>query len=292
MQQPSNLYTFGFALIICLVCSIGLAMGATALKPMQVTNARLDIMSNIISASGFPEDELAAMQPADVLKLYREKFQGKILDKDNQPVDRTILEDKLRPLGYSDETLQDYYVFELIDTYNRKLSILANREGKKVEEYDPGYKILFAYKPAETVEAYILPIEGYGLWDMMYGYLALAPDLNTIKGVRFYSHKETPGLGGEAEKPWFTNQYVDKKILDASGKLVSIKVAKGKAANDYEVDGMSGATITGNGITDFMLDDLTKYEPYFKTLRANPDEDGENEADAEEETALAAPTGN
>lgn len=288
MQQPSNLYTFGFALVICLVCSIGLAMGATALKPMQVTNSRLDIMSNIISASGFPEDRLEALKPDEVLKLYRDKFAGQILDKNNQPVERKVLEDKLRPLGYSEETLKDYYVFELVDTFSRKVSILARRAGQKTADFDPGYKLLFAYKPAEKVEAYILPIEGYGLWDMMYGYLALAPDLNTIKGIRFYKHKETPGLGGEAEKPWFTNQYVDKKILDPEGKLVSIKVAKGKASNSYEVDGMSGATLTGDGITDFMLDDLGKYEPYFKTLRTSAEEapeaeDGDEGTGADEE---------
>lgn len=284
MQQRSNVYTFVFALIICLVCSIGLAMGATALKPMQVTNYRLDIMHNIISASGFPEDKLSALSAKEVLELFRSKFAGQILDKNNQPVERKVLEDKLRPLGYSDETLHDYYVFELVETFNKKVSILARRAGQDLKTYDPGYKLLFAYKPGDKVEAYIMPIEGYGLWDMMYGYLALAPDLNTIKGIRFYNHKETPGLGGEAEKPWFTSQYTGKKILDENGELVSIKVAKAKATGPYEVDGISGATLTGKGITEFMKEDLMRYEPYFKTLRSSEPGDADEGAADEDET--------
>jgi Na+-transporting NADH:ubiquinone oxidoreductase subunit C len=127
--------------------------------------------------------------------------------------------------------------------------------------------MIFLHKPDQEVKAYVIPISGNGLWGLMKGYLALEPDLTTIKGVRFVEHVETPGLGAEAEKPWFTNNYIGKKILDEGGKLRPIKVAKGKAGADDEVDGISGATLTGKGITQFMEKDLQAYEPFFQILR-------------------------
>src|SRR5690606_15537168 len=131
------------------------------------------------------------------------------------------------------------------------------------------------FKDGDEIKAYIVPIAGNGLWGMMYGYIALKPDLLTVEGIRFYRHQETPGLGGEAEKPWFTSQWEGKKILDEQGRFRSVAVAKGPAANshpnelEHYVDGMSGATITGNGITTFVSSDLKKYEPYFQSIRNN-----------------------
>ncbi len=290
MQPRGNLYTFCFAFVICLACSVGLAISATALKPFQITNYRLDIITNIVATTGFPPEKLAAMSSDEILKLYRTGFEGQLLDRDNRPVDRTVLEDDLRSLGYPARDLREMYVFELLETYTKKVHILADRHAQEPERFDPGYKLLFLFRPAGTVEAYILPIEGFGLWDMMYGYLALAPDLNTIKGIRFYNHKETPGLGAEAEKPWFTSQFLNKTILDESGQLVSIQVAKAKARNAREVDGISGATLTGKGISKFLADDLARYEPYFKTLRAAHAvaSDGKGEGEASDTGAAEA----
>ena len=106
----------------------------------------------------------------------------------------------------------------------------------------------------------------------MYGYFAIEPDAVTVKGITFYRHKETPGLGGEVDKEWFKNNFIGKRLVDNDGKLVSIEVIKGfvsdKDPEAYrKVDGISGATITCKGVTTFLKKDLNKYEPYFKKIR-------------------------
>jgi Na+-transporting NADH:ubiquinone oxidoreductase subunit C len=124
------------------------------------------------------------------------------------------------------------------------------------------------------IDSYIIPISGKGLWSTIYGYLALEPDAVTVKGITFYKHGETPGLGGEIEKEWFKQNFVGKKILSPQGELVSIAVIKGKVADKYSegdayryVDGISGSTLTGNGLTQFLKEDLLQYEPFFKQIR-------------------------
>jgi len=134
---------------------------------------------------------------------------------------------------------------------------------------------LYLRKDGETVEAYAIPISGKGLWSTIYGYMALEPDGATVKGVTFYKHGETPGLGGEIEKAWFLDNFPGKKIVDGKGKLASISIAKGKAAEnapagmlDHYVDGVSGATLTGKGVTAFIRADLERYDAFFSKVRS------------------------
>ena len=106
----------------------------------------------------------------------------------------------------------------------------------------------------------------------MYGYFAIEPDASTAKGITFYKHKETPGLGAEVDKDWFKNNFIGKKFIDDSGNLVSIEVIKGFVSDKdpnakHKVDGISGATVTGNGLTTLLKADLQKYEPYFAKIR-------------------------
>jgi len=121
--------------------------------------------------------------------------------------------------------------------------------------------------------SYVLPISGKGLWSTIYGYLALGEDAATVRGVTFYKHGETPGLGGECENPEWCAKWVGKSILDDSKKLVGVIVKKGAVdptiADDkrHKVDGLSGATITCNGITKFVKSDLTAFEKYLASVR-------------------------
>ena len=112
----------------------------------------------------------------------------------------------------------------------------------------------------------IIPISGKGLWSSLYGYFAI--DINnysTVKGITFYAHGETPGLGAEISNKKFQDNFVGKEIYSLSNQLKSVTVIKGKAqdTNKYEVDGISGATITSNGVTTLLLRDLQRYESYF-----------------------------
>jgi Na+-transporting NADH:ubiquinone oxidoreductase subunit C len=104
----------------------------------------------------------------------------------------------------------------------------------------------------------------------------LKDDCNTVNGITFYEHGETAGLGGEVEKKWFQDNFIGKKIYTVDGELVSIVVVKGKASDvlsddfiNHGVDGISGATITSNGLTSFLLRDLKRYKLFFDKNRIN-----------------------
>lgn len=273
MRKQSNIYIFGFAIAVCLFASVVLAVASTALKPDQTQQVRLDIIQNILSVAGYTAEDLKGKKPADIIDLYEKRFEVVLIDKDNKPVQRSEMEEELKVLGYEEKELADKMTFELLEVYNSKIKLLARRAGKSKDEYDRGIKVVYLYKPEGEVKYYIIPIEGNGLWGMMYGYLALKTDLNTVAGIRFYKHIETPGLGAELAKPSHNEKWVGKEILDEQGNLVSVKVAKGDAEQthakelEHYVDGISGATLTAKGINEFLLDDLQTYEPYFKTRR-------------------------
>ena len=125
----------------------------------------------------------------------------------------------------------------------------------------------------DTITGYSIPISGKGLWSTIYGYMAIEPDGETVKGITFYKHGETPGLGGELEKDWFTSNYIGKKIYDTDGNLVSIEIIKGHVNPNnvdaiHQVDGISGATLTGKGMNKFIADDLNTYKPFLDRVRA------------------------
>ena len=268
-QRKGDLYTFAFAGAVCVVCALILSLAATALKPRQEANVRHDIVVNLMASVGKDQQELAAMPKPEVFELFDKEFATRILDKDNKTVDRTFMETELAKLKYPTEELAGLATGTLLRRFNSKVGLLASRAGQSRAEYDPGFKVIYVYQPTGSPEAYVIPIEGYGLWDIMKGYIALGLDLDTVKGISFYEHKETPGLGARVEEDWFKNNFIGKKILDGQGELVSIRVAKGLAqGGPHEVDGISGATLTGDGINDFLMRDLSRYEPYFATLRA------------------------
>ncbi len=122
---------------------------------------------------------------------------------------------------------------------------------------------------AETPSKYAFPILGKGLWSTLYGYLALNADLETIAGISFYKHGETPGLGAEIEKDWFLSQFAGKRLY-ADGAPTDFQVVKpGYAQGESEVDGVSGATLTGNGVEALILKDAALYTSYFNNLKGN-----------------------
>jgi Na+-transporting NADH:ubiquinone oxidoreductase subunit C len=113
---------------------------------------------------------------------------------------------------------------------------------------------------------YIVPLRGKGLWDAIWGYVALESDLNTIKGITFDHKGETAGLGAEITTDWFKNRFVGERIFNESEELVGVIVTKGYTANkvgDNRVNSISGATITGDGVTDMLQERLSRYLPYF-----------------------------
>jgi len=123
--------------------------------------------------------------------------------------------------------------------------------------------------------AYILPVESRGLWGKILGYMAIQNDGETIAGFSVYSHNETPGLGGEIEKPWFQKNFVGKKIVDETGAFTPVRIAKGKAADSVPadqqtnyVDGISGATLTGKYLSGGLKNILVQYENLSEQFRS------------------------
>jgi Na+-transporting NADH:ubiquinone oxidoreductase subunit C len=228
--NKANKQAILFALATCFVCSLLLAGASDTLRPIIEKNKIVDVKKNILKALKIEYKAESTLD--EIEKVYADKVVPVVINKDG---------------SLSDKKMED------------------------VTEKDGLLKVYQSLKDGKP-SGYAIPVVGPGLWGPMYGYLALEPDLNTVKGITFYSHIETPGLGAEISADWFQNNFVGKKVLDESGKLVSIKVIKGKvepgmAAIEHKVDGISGATMTANGVTNLLIKDLNTYEPYFSKIR-------------------------
>ena len=232
-----NSYVLFFAAVVTITCSVLLSSAANLLKDRQQENIALDKQKNIIASAGFKAEEGREFTRQDILKIYDENIKSSVLDLQGNVVE-----------GKQAADLNPKVDKDLLPIY------FSEQKGK--------------------VSSYIIPVSGKGLWSTIYGYLALEPDGITVKGITFYQHGETPGLGGEIEKEWFTSNFKGKKIRNKKGELVAITVVKGKveekikAENQpYYVDGISGSTLTGDGITRFLKSELMKYEPYFANIK-------------------------
>lgn len=159
---------------------------------------------------------------------------------------------------------------EILNTFESQITVVHLNTSGEVDEN--GELTVYEKITDGQVQGYAFPISGKGLWSTIYGYLALKPDGRTVLGITFYKHGETPGLGGEIEKEWFTSNFIGKKIVDENDRLTSIQIIKGKVDPTrkdavHQVDGISGATMTGRGVTAFLATDLKTYEPFFKKVR-------------------------
>ncbi|NQU66609.1 MAG: NADH:ubiquinone reductase (Na(+)-transporting) subunit C [Candidatus Marinimicrobia bacterium] len=183
--------------------------------------------------------------------------------KDRQDFNRLLDTKKnvLKSVGEYESVMTPQAVEE---AYTQFISEKFLDDTGKITDTDVGLS-LFEYRKDGKVEGYILPVSGKGLWSTIKGFFAVGTDRNTVLGITFYEHGETPGLGGEIEKDWFTSQFAGKKIFTSKNDLVSITIAKGKSTivDEYHVDGVSGATLTTKGVNDFLLRDLKKYEKFL-----------------------------
>ena len=243
-MQHSKPYSIGFILIITAVFGLLLALAASALQERQQFNAEVNVKRNILVAVGLLERD-AEVELAEIDAIYQESVQSFAVDPDGMIVE-----------GVSGESLDLEVVLQNPDTSQHR------------------YPVFMVAEASGPPSAYAIPVFGKGLWSTLYGYLALEADLETVKGMTFYAHKETPGLGAEIETAWFQDNFVGKKIYDA-GELRTIQVVKGLvedriAADDreYYVDGISGATVTGRGVSNLLETKVALYEPYFRRVRA------------------------
>jgi len=256
MNTSGNGYVLGFAIAVCVVISAGLAATATALKPAQDAAAEFDRQKNVMMAGGLLQAG-DTRSDAELRALYQERVQEQVLDTKSG----TVLEGK----APGDVVAMNKESAKAEDK-------AAKAEGRKADKAAASrYRTIAVAKAEDGSPIYILPISGKGLWSTLYGFLALAGDANTVRGITFYKHGETPGLGGEVDNPQWKASWTGKTILDdKSGALIGVKVKKGKvdpsiaAEKQHQVDGLSGATITSNGVTTFVKADLQAFQPYLK----------------------------
>lgn len=230
----SNKYIVGFSLALCLVCSLAVSALAVALKPKQDANRLLDQQENILRVAGLwsesghptPEQAKSLFEGIVTWEVDRQRGEMKRLEA-FEPAKRMI--DAAKDPSASTATASE-------DAKGAQIS--------RIPDALLVYEVTAAGK-----EAWVLPFWGNGLWSTMYGFLAVEKDFSAAKGITYYQHGETPGLGGEVDNPRWKAQWPGKRLLGADGAPL-IEVVKNGAVRDpaRQVDGISGSTLTSRGV--------------------------------------------
>ena len=244
--------TIFVAIALCLVCSILVSTAAVALKPMQQANKAADIKKNILAVTGLLADDTDVNTEFDKFEVKLFDFEtGEFSDKD--------------PLTYDQRKAAGDPQLGISLTGEQDIAGIGRRA-----KLAP----IYILKDGDAIQQVVLPVHGYGLWSTLYGFVSLESDFNTVRGLQFYEHAETPGLGGEVDNPKWRAQWKGKKVFDEQGQM-KIKVVRGAvdyslADSKYQVDGLSGATLTSNGVTNlvrYWLGDHA-FGPYLEKMRS------------------------
>ena len=213
--------TLAVVVSLCLVCAVIVSLTSVQLRPLQKANKAKDIQSNILAAAGIGKVD-------NVAETFEAKIETRFVDMQS---------------GEFAEPVEDFD-FEK-SKYDADLSKSLKENGIKdiagIQRITKSAPVYISKKDDGSTDVIILPIQGYGLWGLMYGFISLESDGETIKDIIFYKHNETPGLGGEIQNPQWTATW--------EGKELPIQIVKGTAAGDeHKIDGLSGATLTSNGV--------------------------------------------
>jgi Na+-transporting NADH:ubiquinone oxidoreductase subunit C len=241
--------TVGFVLVICLVCAALVSIAAVGLKPLQTANKLLDKQTKILEASG-----LLADAGKDIVGTYNKRVIAKMIDLKTGSVikgDVNAFDERSDSRDSAKSTKPTNDIAGLSRRADRAVIYLVNNEQGQLE----------------TI---VLPIVGAGLWDLMYGFVGLAPDFNSVQSVVYSDLKETPGLGAEVLNPNWKALWPGKKMFNEQGDI-AIKLVKGgaKKGDVHGVDALSGATLTSNGVErtlHFWLGD-EGYGPFIAKFR-------------------------
>lgn len=251
MHNDSIGKTLFVALALCVVCAVLVSTAAVQLKPIQERNKVIEKQKNILEAAGL------MTEGGDVEALYK-RVTPKLVD----------LEKGIFAEG--DAAGYDQKAAAKDPEQNRAIP-----EDKDIAKIKRQAKLANVYlvQVAGEIKTIVLPIHGKGLWSTMYAFVALEGDANTVKGLTFYEHAETPGLGGEVDNPRWKAQWKGKKIYDENYQL-AVKIPKGQVDRSrpeaiHQVDGLAGATLTKNGVENlirFWLGD-NGFRPFLNNLR-------------------------
>lgn len=263
-------YIIGFSAAVCLACSVFVAGSAVSLKDRQDVNALVAKRTQVLDVAGLvKEDEKGKLTNKQVNDRFESIVPILVDLKTGQP----LPEVKGKANTFKFESME-------VDasTFDQKRASKEPETGREAPANDakvlrlPKFGLVYKVMDKDKVSKLILPVEGYGLWGTLYGFLALEPDTRTISGLTFYKHQETPGLGGEVDNPSWKALWKGRKAFDDKW-TPTIQVIKGPAGPakeaPYSVDGLSGATLTSRGVTNllrFWLGD-EGYGPYLANVR-------------------------
>lgn len=235
-NKDSAGYIAGFSIGICLVCSLGVSAAAILLKERQDVNAAVAQQEKILDVAGL-------IRP------------GEKLDTDTV---QALFAERLIPVLVNLETGElvadaggvGPAEFDMMGAAKAANRVAEANEAKVRFQPEIG-KLYYQVDEKGAVRKLIIPVEGYGLWGFLFGYLALEADGETISGITYYKHAETPGLGGEVDNPKWKGSWKGKKAYAPGKPEVAIQVVK-NASGEFEIDSLSGATITSRGVSNMM----------------------------------------
>ena len=250
-KSESVTRTITVAFLVCLVCAIVVATAAVSLRPVQEKNKTLDRQINILMAAGL-------YQPGMDVKAAFETIERRFVDIDT---------------GEFVEKPDSYDQRKAAKDPAEGITLDADQDVASIKRQAKVAEVYLARTENGELDKIILPIHGYGLWSTLYGFIALQPDANTVAGLGFYEHAETPGLGGEVDNPKWKALWPGKKLYDEQGD-VAITVIKGTVDSstpgaEHKVDGLAGATLTTKGVDNLVRFWVGEngFEPFLDRVR-------------------------
>lgn len=252
-SNDSTSKTLMVAFALCIVCSIIVSAAAVILKPLQEANKTEDLKRNVLAAAGMYDDSLGVDEQF-------EQISTRIVDmRTGKFTDDVNAETYDQRKAAKDPSASDAL------TPAQDLAKVARREH---------YAIVYLVEDAGgDIDKIILPIRGYGLWSTLYGFIALESDGDTVAGLGFYEHAETPGLGGEVDNPRWKSSWPGKNVYrdgEVAIGLIKGAVDPANANASWEVDGLAGATLTARGVTNLVRFWLGEngFEPFLNNLKS------------------------
>ncbi len=254
-MEHSTRHTVIFTTVLCIVFSVMVSAVAVGLHDRQVENQRLDRIKKVLGVAGLAGDD-ESLSAEELNARFESGLEAVVVE-----LSTGQLVDGIDPLSYDQRKAAK----------DPARSRPAPDNLSKVRRV-PNHAVVYRIKDGDGVAGYVLPIEGYGLWGTLYGYIAIGSDIQTVRGITFYEHKETPGLGGEVDNPSWKARWPGRQVFDGRGEP-QLRVKKGAAgtpeADPFQVDGLSGATLTSNGVSNMLQFWLGRsgFGPYLAELR-------------------------
>jgi len=254
-MHASSSYNLAFAAAVCVVCAVVVSTSFVALEDLQLQNQALEKRRNVLIAAGLTTGD-TRLSASDVDLLFN-------------TIDQVVID-----LETGEEVAEiDPNLFDQRSAATgAETSRVASDNNARVKRV-PKNALVYELRDADDeLKLAILPISGMGLWSTLYGFVAFDADLTTIRGLTFYEHGETPGLGGEVDNPRWKQLWLGRKAFD-SEKNIRIEVIRGIAGkpdeDPFSVDGLAGATMTSRGVTNMLHFWLSEegFEPYLNRLR-------------------------